>query len=377
MTDKRIVQISSASVLAALLIALLIPLGESGRIVAAILLLPAAVLIPFFIKKRNILSINKDQVLVIVAVTALVYVMLYYLSGLKFGFYKNLYGISALNFFKYFIPTAAIIFFSEVVRYVILAQRDKLSSVLCYLSCVAADVLICSTVYSVTTFASFMNVIAGALLPALISNILYGYLSTRYGIYPNLAFRAITTLHSYLVTVSSGISDSILNFTKILLPIAVYLFVDYLYEKKKKFALGNTSRLWRIASKVLTVIVLIIMTGTVMLVSNQFRVGAYVIATESMTGEINRGDVAIYERYDGQTIVEGQVIAFEKNNSVTIHRVVDIKIINGIARYYTKGDTNEDIDLGYITNSSIRGLVNYKIPLLGYPTLWMRSLFKR
>jgi len=82
MTDKRVIHIFSASVLAVLLLALVLPLGESGRIVAAVLLLPAAVLIPLFIKKRSILSINKGQVLLVMTVVALVWVMIYYLTGL-------------------------------------------------------------------------------------------------------------------------------------------------------------------------------------------------------------------------------------------------------------------------------------------------------
>ena len=113
-----------------------------------------------------------------------------------------------------------------------------------------------------------------------------------------------------------------------------------------------------------------------MLISNQFYYGSLVIATDSMTGEINKGDMIIYERYEDQLVIEGQVIVFEKNKSVIVHRVADIKIINGETRYYTKGDANEDLDTGYITDSNIIGLVNYKIPFLGYPTIWVRSLFK-
>ena len=377
MTDKRIIRISSALVFAALLIAFIVPLGESGRIVAAFLLLPAAVLIPLFIKKRSILSINKNQILLIISVIALLYVMIYYVTGIEFGFYKNPYRLNLSNFFKFFLPTAAIIAFSEVVRFVLLAQNDRLASALCYLSCVLADMLICSNIPAVTSFARFMDLVAGALFPALISNLLYGYLSKRYGIYPNLVFRAVTTLHAYTFSVTSGISDSLLNFLRLLLPIAIYLFIDTLYEKKRRYALGNTSKFWRVASKILTVILVILMLGTVMVISNQFYIGAYVIATDSMTGELNKGDVAIYERYEDQFINEGQVIVFEQSGLVVVHRVVDIKIINGQARYYTKGDANEDMDAGFITESDIVGLVNLKLPFFGYPTLWVRSLFKR
>ena len=377
MSDKRVVNIFSTSILAVLLLALLLPMGESGRIMAAILLLPAAVLVPIFIKKRNILSINKGQVLLIVAVAALVFVMIYYLTGLKFGFYKNPYRLTLTNFFKYVLPIAAIIVTTEIIRYVMVAQKSRAAHMLCYLSCVVAELLICSNLPSVTSFNRFMDLVAGALFPALVANFLYNYLSRRYGMYPNIAFRAIITLHAYLIPVTSGIAESLVHLFKMFLPIVIFLFVDSLYEKRRRYALGNTSRFWRFMSKLLTAVVVIIMIGTIMLVSNQFRYGALVIATESMTGELDKGDVVIFESFEGQHIPEGQVIVFEKYNTTVVHRVVDIKIINGIARYYTKGDANEDNDMGYITNAEIVGLVNYKIPTVGYPTLWLRSLFQR
>ena len=59
-----------------------------------------------------------------------------------------------------------------------------------------------------------------------------------------------------------------------------------------------------------------------------------------------------------------------------IHRVIKIEKINGVLRYYTKGDANEDRDSGFITNDDILGTVNYKLPYVGYPTIWVRSLFR-
>lgn len=377
MTDKRRLHISSLSILAVLLIALLVPQGESGRIVAAILLLPGAAVIPLLIKKRNILSIHKNQVLLILSVIALVYVMIYYLTGLRFGFYKNPYRFSGTVFLRFILPITAVTVSTEVIRHVLMAQKEKTVWVICYLSCVIADMLICSTIPAVTSFNHFMDLVAGTLFPAILSNLLYNYLTRRYGMYPNLVFRLITILHGYILPVTSGISESLLHFFALLLPIAIYFFVDALYEKKTRYALGNISRFWKVMSKILTVLAVAIMLGTVMLVSNQFHYGALVVATESMTGEINKGDVAIFESYDDQALEEGRVIVYEKNDSMIVHRVVDIQIINGIARYYTKGDANEAIDAGYITDADIVGTVNYKLPFLGYPTLWLRSLFKR
>lgn len=377
MPDKRKLHIFSVVVLAVLLVALLVPIGDSGRIAAAILLLPAAVLIPLVVKKRGILRITKNQVLLLMTVIALLYLMLYYLSGIHFGFYKNPYKLSFPNFFKFFLPVAVIVVSTEIIRYVILAQEDKMAAALCWLSCIIAEMLVCSNIPSVTSFNKFMDLVAGALLPALISNSLYHYLSKRYGVYPNLVFRLMTTLHGYTFPIASSISEALLHLFRMLLPIAIFFFIDSLYERKRRYALQKVSRISKTASIILTVLVLAIMIGTCAVISNQFYYGAYVIATDSMTGELNKGDVAICERYEDQFISEGQVIVFEQSKSVIVHRVVDIQIINGITRYYTKGDANEDVDTGFITDAQIVGLVNHKLPYLGFPTLWIRSLFSR
>ena len=377
MTDKKVNRIASASLFAALLIALLLPIGESGRIFAAILLLPAAIVIPYFVKKRPIISIYTKQVLLIISVIALLYVMFYYLSGTEFGYYKNPYRLTLSNFWRFFLPIAVIIVCTEIVRYVLMAQKDFLTRALCYFSCLIADMLIVSNIPSVKNFNQFMDLVAGAVMPALLSNLLYNYLSKRYGMYPNIVFRLVTILHAYTFSVTSRIEDSLLNMFKLFLPIVIYLFIDALFEKKVRYARGNISPAWKVASAILTAVVVVIMVGTVMLISNQFKYGSLVIATESMTGELNKGDVVMFEKYDNQVIEEGQVIVFEKNRSMIVHRVVEIEIINGVPRYYTKGDANEDRDYGYITDAEIVGVISIKLPYFGYPTIWMRSLFKR
>jgi signal peptidase len=217
-----------------------------------------------------------------------------------------------------------------------------------------------------------MDFFALALMPALSANFLYHYLSKRYGMLPNIAYRLLVSLYAYVIPFKSGISDSLIAFANLILPLVIYAFIDALYEKKKRYALGKAGKF----SLAITILSVIIMTSVVMLISNQFRYGTLVIATESMEGELNKGDVILYEQFDDQIITEGQVIIFEKNDSVIIHRVIKIEKINGVLRYYTKGDANEDRDSGFITNDDILGTVNYKLPYVGYPTIWVRSLFR-
>ena len=374
--DKKKIYIISIAIFVALLVALFIPFG-TGRIVGAVILIPVTIIALMFIKKRSTLSINTNQIIMIMTVIGLVYLTLYYLSALHFGFTKTGYGLKADIIFRLVIPIAIIIVSTEILRYVLQAQKNKIVSVLAYLICLVSDVLICSNIADITNISTFMDVVGLTLFPGIIYNLLYNYLSTRYGYLPNIIYRVLTVLIFYMIPYGSAISHSLVSFINMLLPLGIFYFIDSLYETKRRYALGQTSRLRQNLSKIFTVMAAIIMIGVVMLISNQFYYGSFVIATDSMTGEINKGDMIIFERYEDQLVIEGQVIVFEKNKSMIVHRVADIKIINGETRYYTKGDANEDWDAGYITGSNIVGLVNYKIPFLGFPTIWVHSLFKK
>ena len=142
-------------------------------------------------------------------------------------------------------------------------------------------------------------------------------------------------------------------------------------EKQHKKALEKKS----IISNVIfgsSFVVVIVFT---LILSGIFSVKALVIATESMTGEINKGDILLYEEYNGEVLSIGEIIVFSEGESVVVHRIVDIKEIDGELRYYTKGDTNLDQDKGYRTETDIIGLSEFKLPYFGYLTLWLHDIF--
>lgn len=373
--DKRRLYLISGALLAALLIAFFAPAG-SGRMIAAILLLPGAAVCWFAFKKRPILSIHKQTVLLLIGVTGLVYVAVYYLSALFVGFTRTGYGLRSEIILKFLLPVAAIIVASELLRFCLCAQHGRAGKVFAYFICLLADVLIRANLSGISSFSRFMDVVALALFPGILYNLLFNHLTVRYGFWPNIVYRALTVWVFYLIPYGSAISDGIVAMANLLLPLLIWIFIDSLYERKKRYALGKQSRLTRIVSMILTVAAVIILIGAAMLISNHFQYGALVIATESMTGELNKGDVALFEKYEDQFLQEGQIIVFEKDDSMIVHRIVDIKIINEKTRYYTKGDANDSMDAGWRSEENIVGLVNNKLPFLGFPTLWLRSLFR-
>ena len=369
--DRKVLYIVSLIIFAALLGLLLVDI-KSSRIATALLLLPLSAAARLFIKKRGSVSINKKEVLLLVIVIGAIFVILLQMSGMYFGYYQNPYFVSTSVFLKYVLPIASIIVTSELIRSTILLQKQRGADIICFLSCILIEILTVSNIAGITSFYRFMDVVGLALFPAISANVYYHYISKRFGMIPNIAFRAIISLYTYFIPTTTGMPDALLSCIKIVLPIGMLALIAALYEKRKKNALKKNN----VFSKISVVLTTAVIISVAMLISCQFRYGAIVIATESMTGEINKGDVIIYERYEDQPIKEGQVIVFHDNNSKIIHRVVDIQVVGGETRYYTKGDANPDRDSGYRTEKDIFGLTDTKVAYIGYPTLLLRSMIK-
>lgn len=368
---KRLCVISAVLLFVLSLLSAIVPNGGS-RIAAALVLLPASVLLFWLCPKRGIPSYNRRMVLLLMTVIAALFVLLHYLTGISYGFSYTEYPFSFKNVITIILPIVLIVVTTELMRGVVLAGECMPATILFYLASVVADVMIFSGIVGVLSFNKFMDLVAQTFLPAILANVMYNYMSRRYGALPNVVYRLIITLYPYIIPIIPLTPDSFVALIKLILPIGVYLFIDLLYEKKKKYARTRG----RVLSGVLTAVVVILLVGLIMLVSCQFTFGLIVIGSESMSGEINKGDAVLYERYDDQTIEVGQVLVFNKGKTLVIHRVIDIKKINGEVRYFTKGDANDTPDGGYITDKDIVGLTNLKIPLVGYPTIWIRNIFE-
>ena len=369
--DKKVLYTISTGSFAVLLLLFFVT-ARNSVIVTTVAMTIIALLVCLLIKKRSSLSINKGEVLILTTIISALFVILMLIAGTFFESYKNPYFVNVERLLEVIIPSVVVILTSEIVRYVLLAQKNKFANVISWLIGVMAELLMFSGVAGLESFNHFMDLIGMTLFPAISANVYYHYISKRFGVLSNVLFRLISTLYVYFIPVYSEIPSALHSCIKILLPIIMLALTSALFEKKKRNALVKGKKASAIGMVAASAVVIL----TAMLISCQFRFGALVIATESMTGEINKGDMIIYERYDAQPIKEGQVIVFEQFENKIIHRVIKIENIGGETRYYTKGDANKDQDDGYRTEADIVGLTDVKVSYIGYPTLWLRELLK-
>ena len=371
-TDKKRLYIVSISILAILFFALFLPI-ENIKLVFAVLLAGMAIATYFLIKKRSVLDMKKGEVTFLLFLMGLLYVVFIYITGIAFGFYKSTYQFGQYSLLRYIIPISVIIISTELIRSILLQQNNKKVIVISYVIGVLIDLVIFTNLNFFTRWDRFISAFGLMILPSLTFNILYSYLGRNFGIKPNIIFRLIFTLYSYIIPVVPAIPEVFETIIRFILPLLIYFFIKMMYNKEKKIA---TKHKGNVISFVSLCIVMVLMTSLVMLISCQFKYGMLVVGSGSMSGELEVGDCIIYEEYTRQVIEVGDIVVFESSGARVIHRVIEKRTVGGVVQYVTKGDANESADTGYITGSSIVGVVEYKIPYIGYPSILVRKLFK-
>lgn len=344
------------------------------RSITAGILLVSAIATTYLIKKDKVQSVHANNVTILLIIFAVIYLIAFYLMGLYFDYYKALVTFNVNTVINYIIPTAIIIISSEIIRNKFLAQNTKVAKIVTFVIMVLVDLIIYTNIYTISGYDDIIEVIGFTLFSSIACNLLYNYISNRYGIKGNIIYRLITVLYVYIIPYIPNVYVFFRAILRIVYPYIIYQVLKYTFETNKQIIAIKDKRK-SITSKIILAIVTIIMA---MLISCQFKYGILVIGSGSMTGTINKGDTIFFEQYNTQEeIQEGQVIIFNKDDIRVVHRVVNIKNVNGEKRYTTKGDANEDIDDGYITNEDIIGICKFRIAYAGFPSIWVRDIFSK
>lgn len=294
--------------------------------------------------------------------------------GLYFEYYRTIYTFGINTILTFILPTAVIIIASEIIRNILLAQNTKFNSFITFLIMVLIDLIVYVNIYNVETLEKFAEVIGFTFFASVACNLLYNYNSSRYGMLGNIIYRLITVLYVYIIPYVPNVYIFFRSILRMLYPYVIYQVLEYTFGKSIKSTPVEDKKT-DILGKVVFGIVAVLLA---MLISCQFSYGILVVASGSMSGTISTGDAVVYETYTGeQNITINDVIIFNKDGTRTVHRVIDMKNVNGEQRYITKGDANQQQDEGYITNEDIIGITKFRIAYLGYPSVWLSDMFSK
>ncbi len=370
--DKLYVFTIEFILLIILSLALFVPNIINRKILALILTL-AAIIVKLLIKKKSIQSIYKKQAMWLMIGFGVIYLAVFYLMGLYFGYYEAPAKFGFATLINFIIPFVFIIISSELIRNVLLSQKWKLSKIIAFISMVIIDLIIYTGVYSVSNYDDLLAIIGFIFFASIACNLLYNYISIRYGSKGIIAYRLITILFVYIIPFIPDVYIFFRSFLRMVYPYFMYLVFEYTYSKTNKATAYRDRR----ESIIETTVLFVIMTLLIALISCRFKYGVLVIGSGSMTGSIDKGDAVIYQTYKGEALEEGDIIIFTLKDVRTIHRIVRVESVNGEYRYFTKGDANKTLDDSFRTKSDIIGKTKLRVKYVGYPTIWTRDMFEK
>lgn len=303
----------------------------------------------------------------------LTFYVLFYLFGVIIGFaktnYLNWYGMKTFIF-----PLILSIILKEILRYMMLkkCEENKFLSIITVILFIFMDVT--EAIYY-GNFNSSYNVfifIALSLLPAISSNVMCNYITKKTGYKPLILYLLITKLYAYLLPIIPNPSEYLTAIINLILPVLLGYKIHNFLEKDKDTYIDRDYNKKRVKSLVLPIILTLII---VYFTSGYFKYYALAIASGSMSPKIKKGDIVIVEKIKDkyQEIKEKDIIAYEYNGTIIVHRVEKIINLNGIYYFYTKGDANNSLDNYSIDQSMIIGVVRMDIPYIGWPTVWLNE----
>lgn len=322
----------------------------------------------FVIEKDNHRYVK--NVIFEISIFIISFFLLYYLLGLFIGLAKNSDYLNFYGLRVFIIPLIIYTILKEILRYNMLNKADN--NTLCTI--IVVNVFIILDMAYIIDYTStlgkylILKLIALSILPIISRNISYSYISKKMGYKPIITFDLIFGLYPYLIQIVPNPSEYIVSIIQLVVPVIfAFNMLKFITKKEDKFK-DSTDYKRKLKSSISPAIIIIIL---VYLYSGYFKYHAVAIATGSMTPKINKGDVVIIDRkYNYESLEEGDIIAFKKDNYIIVHRIIKKIKINNSYAYYTKGDANNSVDDILIEKNIYVGKEKIKIPGIGYPTVW-------
>lgn len=326
-----------------------------------------------FFKFRKDKTYARIQVTITMLLIGIVQIVLYLLTGFLEDFSKNAISMSFNRFLTVILPIILMLVVIELLRYMISVKFEKnnLIRILSITMFVLFDVTLFGSNVIFNSLDSVLEFLGITFFPSLVSNIVFDDMVVKYGYKPILVYRLLTTLCYYMLPIIPNMYILFRAIARIVIPLIFYFILSYMYDRVTfQEALKVKPKIS--ISSIIILILVIIMAG---LISCEFRYGILTIGSGSMTGTLNKGDIAFVEKFNGQELEIGDIIIFKRGKRNIVHRITQVGIFNDEYVYITKGDKNKVEDNGYVYQKDIQGIVHYRIKYIGYPSIWIRNLF--
>ncbi len=343
----------------------------------AALLIITIVLLKFNkMERRN--EKDKRDLLLIIIISCLAYYILIYLAGLFVGFVYTTYSKSPLGMLRNISTCIILVLFIEVLREIVI-KKGRYYRTIILLSPLVFTLLEVVTIINaslVTTRHIGLEMFLIVAVPCFCKNVLLTFV-TYYSDKDNaIVYHLLMNLPTYFLPIFPAFSDY-LSTTLVALQstLTIIVALRVLYFRREKIEDAKKHKKLDRYQKAFNCILIALLVVLIYLVSNLGRFTIIAIGSGSMNGTINKGDVVLLDKkvkhYD-----EGDIIAFEQDGVVVVHRIVSVDKDDGIYSYKTKGDANNAMDMWTVKESSIVGHYLGRGLYIGWPTILLSEFLE-
>lgn len=322
----------------------------------------------------------KKEVTFEVFICTIIFLLFYYVFGIFISFaytddYLTIYGIE-----KIILPLLLTIVFKEDLRKSLLTKcgDSKFLMIYTFLIFILIDISSSLSIIKINDSYNIFLFIALTLLPSISRNIFATYISKNVGTEPIILYLIITTLYEYIIPIVPNPNRYLKSIIDFIIPIIMLVRVIKVVDKysDKDYEIERNYNKLRVAYLIIPIF---ITSLVVYLVSGYFKYYAIAIASGSMKPVFDRGYVVVVEqvgaKYDNyDKLQNGEIIAFKTEKEIVVHRIIKKIETKDEVIYYTKGDANPKEDNYAIKRENIVGIVRFKVPFIGYPTIWLSEI---
>ena len=299
----------------------------------------------------------KVKVLLNSIIALLIYLIVIYFLGIKTGFVKNSYTFKDFENLIYLILISSIL---EVLRYILSFKNlnDKRESLYIFVIYVFIDVCLLNPFRYIEELVLIiiLSIEKNLLLNR---NVVHGYKNNLLYVFVLEIIPCVLSfpsLSNYLYVIIITILNTVL-----------YLL---LLTPNRKKEMEVVDRFRRKSVILIEVILILFVVITIALVSGLFKYSMSSIASNSMYPSLKKGDAIIVKKLNDKEMGDlkvGDIIAFRDGDFIITHRIIEIKS----GYYTTKGDNNNIKDVTKRKKDDIIGIVEFRIPYIGYPSVFV------
>lgn len=303
-----------------------------------------------------------------------IYSIIYFLSGLIFGYEYSIYGRDIFTVIKNIYAYLSFVILTEYMRnkLVFNTENNIINNVLISLIFAFISINFTQFINNLSSFSIGFKYMAAVIIPSVITSFVLTYITRHVGLLATILYNGWLKLMLIILPIFPSLPWIITAIIGILLPMFVYFNIncfEMMYDRKeRRFYLNKDSKIVPVISIFTIILIIFILKG--------FKYFPIAVLSDSMKPLFSRGDTVIIEKINEKSLKEMKaydIIYYKKNNRYIVHRIEKIETVDGRMIITTKGDNNDNIDSWKVYEEDIMGIMRVKVPYIGYPAVWLNE----